>query len=97
MHALTLLIEQRLILEVAAFAESIDLRVLPPLCPLAVASMDFAHAAELIGRARRSTTAWLDGGGTSRIHPERFLSLHSHRRRGPDEVDAVAPPTLSSG
>jgi NTE family protein len=79
MHALTLLIEQRLILEVAAFAESIDVRVLPPLCPLAVSSMDFDHAGELIGRASRSTLEWLDSGGTTRVHPERFLSLHSHR------------------
>jgi NTE family protein len=90
MHALTLLIEQRLILEVAAFADTIDLRVLPPLCPLAVSSMDFGQAAELIDRARLSTAAWLDSGGTSRIHPERFLSLHDHRRES-------APKPVSSG
>ena len=78
LHALSLLIEQRLILEVAAYAESIDVRVLPPLCPLSVAAMDFSHTAELIHRARTSTTAWLESGGPSRMHPERFLSLHSH-------------------
>jgi NTE family protein len=95
MHALTLLIEQRLILEVAAFADTIDLRVLPPLCPLAVASMDFGQAAELIDRARRSTAAWLDSGGTSRIHPERFLSLHDHRRRRTGDVGIEPTRTVS--
>lgn len=43
LHALTLLIEQRLILEVAHFAEHADIRVVPPLCPLSVGCTDFRH------------------------------------------------------
>jgi NTE family protein len=78
LHALTLLIEQRLILEVAAYAETIDLRVVPPLCPLAIGPMDFGHAGELIDAARQESGSWLDSGGPHRAHPERLLSLHSH-------------------
>jgi NTE family protein len=76
-----LLIEQRLILEVAHFAEHTDIRVLPPLCPLSVSSTDFRHGALLIERARIATERWLDEGGPRLAHPERFLSLHRHSRR----------------
>lgn len=81
MHALTLLIEQRLILEVADFAEYTDIRVMPPLCPLSVSSTDFRHATLLIDRARATSQRWLDKDGPHRAHPERFLSMHGHRLR----------------
>jgi NTE family protein len=78
LHALTLLIEQRLIIEVAHFAEHTDIRVLPPLCPLSVSSADFRQGELLVQRARTATDRWLDEGGPRLIHPERFLSLHRH-------------------
>ena len=78
LQALTLLIEQRLILEVTHYAELVDIRVLPPLCPLAVSSTDFRHGTLLIERARTETGRWLDEGGPQLAHPERFLSLHRH-------------------
>jgi NTE family protein len=78
LHALTLLIEQRLVLEVAHFAERTDIRVLPPLCPLSVSSTDFRHGALLVERARTATERWLDEGGPRLAHPERFLSVHRH-------------------
>jgi NTE family protein len=78
LHALTLLIEQRLILEIAHFAERTDIRLLPPLCPLSVSSADFRHGALLVERARIATGRWLDEGGPRLPHPERFLSMHSH-------------------
>jgi NTE family protein len=79
LHALTLLIEQRLILEVAAYSRHTDIRVLPPLCPLSISSADFRHGAALVERARAATQRWLDEGGPRLPHPERFLSLHDHR------------------
>jgi NTE family protein len=78
LHALTLLIEQRLIFEVAQFSDIADIRVLPPLCPLTVSSVDFRHGALLVERARAATGKWLDEGGPRLPHPERFLSLHRH-------------------
>jgi NTE family protein len=78
LHALTLLIEQRLILEVAHLAGRADVRVLPPLCPLSVSSADFRHGALLVDRARVATERWLEQGGPRLAHPERFLALHRH-------------------
>jgi NTE family protein len=78
MHALTLLIEQRLALDVETFRDVVELVVVPPLCPLAVSSTDFSRADELIERARTSTHAWIDAGGPALPHPERFVALHSH-------------------
>lgn len=77
-HALTLLIQQRLIMEVAHYCALVRIRLLPPLCPLAVSAVDFGHADELISRAYSSTIRWLDSGGPDLPAPERFLSLHHH-------------------
>ena len=79
LHALSLLIEQRLVMEVAQFVGHAQIRVLPPLCPLEIPSSDFAHAGELIARARDATGRWIDSGGTSVPVPARFLSLHNHK------------------
>ena len=78
LHALTLLIEQRLMHEIAALQAATTIRLLPPLCPLAVSAADFGHAQELITRARRSSLRWMDTGGTDLPDPERFLTLHRH-------------------
>jgi NTE family protein len=78
LQALTLLIEQRLILDVARHAADVDIRVLPPLCPLRVSSHDFRHGHELITRARETSARWLADDDGRRTHPERFLSLHRH-------------------
>ena len=77
-HALTLLIEQRLVLDAAAYRDQVELIVLPPLCPLSVSSSDFRAARLLIDRARTCTTRWLDAGHHHRRHPERVLALHQH-------------------
>ena len=78
LHALTLLIEQRLVLEVATLAQHSDVRVLPPLCPLSISSSDFRHGALLVERARIATERWLDDGGPRLADPARFLALHRH-------------------
>jgi NTE family protein len=78
LQSLTLLVERRLVLEVAHYSAAVDLRVLPPLCPLAVGPADFRYGGQLVERARAATQHWLEVGGDSRPHPERFLSLHRH-------------------
>jgi NTE family protein len=80
LHALTLLLQQRAIADTRAAAGTLDVRVIPPLCPLSVSGADFGHAAELIGRARRVSAEWLDSGADALPSPDRFLGLHSHRR-----------------
>lgn len=78
LQALTLLIEQRLILDVAHAADLVDLHVLPPLCPMRTSSIDFRHGGELVQRAHSATADWLDSGNDVAARPERFLSLHQH-------------------
>jgi NTE family protein len=78
LHALTLLIEQRLAHEVAVYAQSTSIKVLPPLCPLSTSAMDFSHGAELVARAWRASTEWIDSGEIELSGPHRFLSNHRH-------------------
>ena len=80
LHSLTLLIAQRLIHEIAGLQGAADIKVLPPLCPLAVSAADFRHAAQLIARARRTSLEWISSGDIDLPAPERFLALHDHRR-----------------
>lgn len=55
-HALTLLIEQRLITEVAKPSAGAKIHLIPPLCPVSVSvsAADFSHAAHLIQRSHRT-------------------------------------------
>jgi NTE family protein len=61
LHAVTLLIDARLAVEILFYADKADVAVVPHLCPLAVHAADFRHAAVLIDRARSATAAWLSG------------------------------------
>src|ERR1700757_1891874 len=58
-HAFTLAINQRLALDVARFEGTVNLRVIPPLCPVRVSPVDFSQSASLIERSRDSTRNWL--------------------------------------
>jgi NTE family protein len=90
LHSLTLLIGQRLFHEISAIQAGTTIKLLPPLCPLAVSAADFSHAAELISRARRSGLEWIDSGGTELPHPERSLAPHDHasvRAAGIDDIE----------
>lgn len=65
LHAATLAINQRLATDVAHFEESVRLHVIPPLCPVSVAPVDFSQSASLIERSHRATREWL-----STRHPD---------------------------
>lgn len=89
-QALSLLVQRRLIADVALYADQVDLVVLPPLCPLRVATTDFRHATDLCRRAHASSARWLDSGAAYRPRPERILGVHGHRAR-PGEHGADLP------
>jgi NTE family protein len=80
-QALNVLIQRRLITDVALYADRVDLVVLPPLCPMGVSAADFRHAAELSRRAHASSARWLDSGQAYQPRPERFLGMHGHPSR----------------
>jgi len=59
LHAVTLTINQRLAVDVARFEEAVDLRVVPPVCPIGISPVDFSHSASLIERSHSLTLRWL--------------------------------------
>src|SRR3954454_15554836 len=77
-QALTLLVQRRLITDVALYAERVEVVVLPPLCPLRISAIDFRYPEELRSRAHASAAAWLDSGAADRPRPERILGVHGH-------------------
>jgi NTE family protein len=77
LQAISLLVQQRLISDVRDLEHAVDLRVIPPPCPLDVSPADFSHGAELIERARVLAGSWLDAfdtEGATRPRP----GLHPH-------------------
>lgn len=77
MQALTLLVQQRLAADIARYQGTVDLRVLPPLCPLGVSPIDFSHTRELIERAHDTAAKWLDR--SPRLEDQAaLLSFHVH-------------------
>lgn len=60
LHALSLMVNQRLAVDIDRYEPLARLRVVPPLCPIRVSPADFSQTAELIERAHRATRAWLE-------------------------------------
>ncbi|WP_310961902.1 patatin-like phospholipase family protein [Nocardioides terrisoli] len=77
-HALNLLTQQRLVADIALYADRVDLVVLPPPCPLDVPPLDFSRAGELIRRSYQESSARLATAGGRREHPAHDLALHRH-------------------
>jgi NTE family protein len=77
LQAISLLVQQRLITDVHELQDHVDLRVLPPLCPLNISPADFSHARELIDRARESAGHWLDSVDLTKDRAA-DLGFHEH-------------------
>jgi NTE family protein len=65
LQAIGVLVQQRLWHDVARYSGACALHVVPPLCPLAVAPLDFSQSAQLIDRAYESTRQWMAEGAPS--------------------------------
>lgn len=78
MHAITLLGARQLRQDFTHYSEKAQLRLVPPLCPLAQSSYDYSNGAALIAAARDSTRAWLDAGGLEKAGFPGQLEVHSH-------------------
>lgn len=76
LHGLSLIINQRLALDVQRFESQVDVRLVSPLCPLSVSPADFSQAGEIIERARAQTLEWLAGAPPS---PGQAMLLSPHR------------------
>lgn len=77
-QALTLLTQQRLVVDIEVYADKVDLVVIPPPCPLVVPPLDFGHATELIRRSYADASTWLAHDGGRRSDPAKSVALHTH-------------------
>ncbi|NOX31077.1 MAG: patatin-like phospholipase family protein [Actinobacteria bacterium] len=60
LHAVSLLVNRRLARDVERYRDHVDLRVVPPPCPIDVGALDFGQAAQLTDQAKLTAAAWLD-------------------------------------
>jgi NTE family protein len=95
LHAMSVMLAQRLYVEIELYREQAKIIVLPPPCPQHVQPIDFSHAAELIESARAESRTFLDGldadsSPAARTSPAKRLQPHSDRTREPS-----APPSRS--
>jgi NTE family protein len=94
LHAMSLLVQQRLHLEIELYRDRAKLIVLPPPCPQEVQPIDFSHADQLIERAVGDSRAFLDwleheDGNLAASLPAERLVPHAHASESP----AMATPS----
>jgi len=65
-HAMSLLVHQRLATDIRRFREAAELMVLPAPCPAGIQPTDFSHAGELIARGYERACEVLDGSESLR-------------------------------
>ncbi len=78
LHGLNLLVQHRLAADVARYEPLVDLRVVPPLCPVTVSPADFSQAADLVERARQATEQWLTDPDSREVDQPLMLVEHGH-------------------
>ncbi len=83
LHAMSVMIAQRLYVEIALYRADARIIVLPPPCPQNIQPIDFSHAGELIARALDDSRVFLDSLAGSRrpadaTAPAARLLPHDH-------------------
>ena len=78
MHAITLLGAGQLRRDFEHYHGSVDIHVVPPLCPLSQSCYDYSRGSDLFARGRLSTRAWIAGGGLQSVSFPGELMEHHH-------------------
>lgn len=79
MHALSLLVARQLVHDAERYADAVELRIVPTLCPLDKSPYDYSATSQLIERAAAGTRRWLDTGGLDRSGtPGALRDNHTH-------------------
>ena len=81
LHAMSLLVMRRLLIEIELLKDQARLVVMPPPCPLGVSPIDFSHTDELIRRGLADGRAYLEAIEQGRAAVP--LSMTMHRHSGP--------------
>jgi NTE family protein len=79
LHAMSLLVMRRLLVEVEMLRDRAELIVLPPPCPLTIPPIDFSHADELIRRGYDDARDYLDSVEAGSAPVPLTMSMHAHR------------------
>jgi NTE family protein len=79
LHAMSLLVMRRLLVEVEMLRDRAELIVLPPPCPLTIAPIDFSHADELIRRGYEDSCRYLDSVEAGEAPVPLPMAMHAHR------------------
>lgn len=80
LHAMSLLVIRRLLVEIESLRDGAELIVLPPPCPLTVQPYDFSHAEELISRGYEDSRDYLKAAEAGDAPVPLALTMHSHGR-----------------
>jgi NTE family protein len=78
LHAMSLLVMRRLLVEVEVLRDRAELIVLPPPCPLTIAPIDFSHADELISRGYEDSRDYLDSVDAGSAPVPLPMVMHAH-------------------
>jgi NTE family protein len=78
LHAMSLLVTRRLIVEVELLSERAELIVLPPPCPLSIPPIDFSHTDELIRRGYDDSAEYLDARRAGMAPTPLRMTMHAH-------------------
>lgn len=79
LHAMSLLVMRRLLVEVEVLRDSAELIILPPPCPLAIAPIDFSHSDELTARGYADSSDYLDALEAGGAPAPLAMTMHAHR------------------
>lgn len=79
LHATSLLVMRRMLLEIELLRDRAELIVMPPPCPLAVAPIDFSHTDELIRRGYEDGRDYLAAVDQGRAGAPLMMAMHGHR------------------
>jgi NTE family protein len=81
LHAMSLLIMRRLLIEADLLRNRVELIILPPPCPLAITPIDFGRADELIRRGYEDSRDYLDALDAGLSPTPLAMTMHDHRDR----------------
>ncbi len=80
LHAMSLLVMRRLLVEVETLRDRAELIVLPPPCPLSVQPFEFSHADQLISRGYEDSGNYLDAVAAGDAPVPLTMTMHAHER-----------------
>lgn len=80
LHAMSLLVMRRLLIEIEMLRDRARLIVLPPPCPLSIAPTDFDRSDELIRRGLEDSRGYLDALDRGDAEAPLTMTMHDHRR-----------------